>query len=49
MYIPDYSRADKASINPVINAIVWEGLFANNTVEFQVSELNGLLLKIYLN
>ena len=45
--IRDYSRADKASINRAINAIDWHKRFANKTVEFQVSELNDLLLNIY--
>ena len=45
----DYSRADKASINRAINAIDWDELFANKTVESQVSELNDLLLNIYSN
>ena len=45
----DYSRADKASINQTINATHWEELFANKTVESQVSELNDLLLNIYSN
>ena len=45
----DYSRADKASINRAINAIDWDGLFANKTVESQLSELNDLLLNIYSN
>ena len=39
----DYSRVDKASTNRAINAIDWEQLSANKTVEFQVSELNDLL------
>ena len=45
----DYARADKASINRAINAIDWDELFANETVECQVSELNDLLLNIYSN
>ena len=45
----DYSRDDKVSINRAINAIGWEELFANKTVESQVSELNDLLLNIYSN
>ena len=45
----DYSRTDKASIKRAISDIDWEGLFANKTVESQVSELNDLLLNIYLN
>ena len=45
----DCSRADKASINRAINAIDWDELFANKTVESQVSELNDLLLNIYSN
>ena len=44
-----YSRAEKASINRAINAIDWDELFANKTVEFQVSELTDLLLNIYSN
>ena len=44
-----YFRADKASINQAINAINWDELFANKTVESQVSELNDLLLNIYSN
>ena len=42
----DYSRADRASINRATNAIDWEEFFANKTVEFQISELNDLLLNI---
>ena len=45
----DYSRADKALINRAINAIDWDELFANKTLESQVSELNDLLLNIYAN
>ena len=45
----DYSRTDKASIKQAINDIDWEGLFENKSVESQVSELNDLLLNIYLN
>ena len=45
----NYTRADKSSINRAINAIDWEEIFANKTVESQTSELNGLLLNIYLN
>ena len=45
----DYSRADKASINRAINTIDWDEIFANKTVESQVSELNDLLLNIYSN
>ena len=45
----DYSRADKASVNRAINAIDWDELFANKTVESQISELNDLLLSIYSN
>ena len=45
----DYSRADKASVNRAINTIDWDELFANKTVESQVSEMNDLLLNIYLN
>ena len=45
----DYSRVDKASMNSAISAIDWDELFANKTVEFQVSELNDLLLNIYSN
>ena len=45
----DYSRADKASINRAANAIDSDELFANKTVESQVSELNDLLLNIYSN
>ena len=45
----DYSRADKTSINWAINAIDWETLFANKTVESQVSELTDLFLNIYSN
>ena len=44
-----YSRADKSSINRAINAIDWEELFANKTAEFQVSQLNDLLLNICSN
>ena len=44
-----YSRADKASINRAINAINWDELFANKTVESQLSELNDPLLNIYSN
>ena len=44
----DYSRADKASIKRAINAIDWEELFANKTVEFQVSELNDLHFLIFI-
>ena len=36
-------------MNPAISAIDWDELFANKTVEFQVSELNDLLLNIYSN
>ena len=43
----DYSRADKGSINRAINAIDWEKLYANKTMESQVFELNDLLLNIY--
>ena len=45
----DYSRSDKVSINRAINAIDWEERFANKTVEFQISELNDLILNIYAN
>ena len=45
----DCSRAGKASVNQAINAMGWDGLFANTTVESQVSELNDLLLNIYSN
>ena len=45
----NHSRTDKASINRAINAIDWDELFANKTVESQVSELNDLLLNIYSN
>ena len=45
----DYSRAERASINRTINAIDWEELFVNKTVESQVDELNNLLLNIYSN
>ena len=45
----DYSRADKISINRAISAKNCEELFANKTVESQISELNNLLLNIYLN
>ena len=45
----DYSRADKALINPDINIVEWEGLFANETVGSQVCELNDLIWNIYSN
>ena len=55
-YPPPYKRvfwncsgADKASINRTINAIDWEKLFENKTVESQASELNNILLNIYSN
>ena len=44
-----YSSAEKTSVNQTINAIDWEKLCANKTVESQVSELNDLLLNIYSN
>ena len=43
------SKADTISINSAINAIDWDELFANKTVESQVSELSDLLLNIYSN
>ena len=45
----DYSRTEKASINQAINAVDGEDPVANKTVESQVSELNNLLLNIYIN
>ena len=39
-----YSRAYKASTNRVINAIDLKDLFANKTMESQVSQLNDILL-----
>ena len=45
----DYSRADKILINRAISAKNWEELFANKTMESQISDLNDLLLNIYLN
>ena len=45
----DYCRAGKVSMNRANNALNWKELFANNTVEFHVSELNDLLLIIYAN
>ena len=41
----DYSRANKASMNRAINAIDWEELFANKTVESQLSELTKTLFE----
>ena len=45
----DYSRADKVSIKPAINAIDWEELFASKPVESEVSKLSNLLLNICSN
>ena len=45
----DYSGADKVSINRATNAKDLDELFANKTVESQVSELNDLLLNISSN
>ena len=45
----DYSGADKVSINQATNAKDLDELFANKTVESQVSELNDLLLNISSN
>ena len=39
----DYSRADTTSLNQAINPADWGELFANKTVESQVSKLNNLL------
>ena len=44
-----YFRADNVSINWAINAIDWEGRFANKSGESQVSGLNNLFLTIYSN
>ena len=45
----NYSKADRSSINRAINAIDWEDVFANKTVESQVPELNDQFLNIYSN
>ena len=41
----DYSRVSKASMNRAINALDWEELFANKTVESQLSELTKPLFE----